>query len=359
MPHYKKLIWFIFLFLFLGFLNFLIDLEKVTLFDEKNELISNKSSSELNLGQSMIVGIARYNLTENEKRILEKIKPAGIIFYARNFQNESQFKELINLTKKIVGDDCFLMIDEEPEGAERLGVFKKSFVSSVPNWETIKNGVVKLSSFGLNTDLAPIADFGFNHNTFIRKRIPVDNIDDLKNFNASFIQILHQNKVMATLKHFPGMGFFNDDPHLKIPENQISENDFNKSLEIFKNGIDAGADFVMTAHAFYNNIDTENMATFSQLIIKDLLINNLNFKGLIITDDLSDMPVTNSKLTHTDVGIKALRAGNNLITFSHQLERTEIIYDDILEKSKTDPELATTLQENYLKVSNFKKEKFE
>jgi len=140
MPYYKKLIYFIFLFLFLGFLSFLIDFSKITLFNEKKELVLDKSSNELNLGQSMIVGVAGYNLTEDEKRILEKIKPAGIIFYARNFQNESQFKELINLTTKIVGNNCFLMIDEEPEGAERIGVFKKSFVSSVPNWETIKNG---------------------------------------------------------------------------------------------------------------------------------------------------------------------------------------------------------------------------
>lgn len=348
-----------FFFLCLGFLSFFVDFSKFKLFDEKKELVSNRSSNELTLGQGMVVGIAGYNLTENEKRILKKIKPAGIIFYARNFKNENQFKELINLTKKIVGNNCFLMIDEEPEGAERIGVFKKSFVSGIPNWETIKNGAFELSNFGLNTDLAPVADFGFNHNTFIRKRIPVDNIDNLKNFNASFIQILHQNKVMATLKHFPGMGFFNDDPHLKIPQNQISENDFNQSLEIFKNGIDIGADFVMTAHAFYKNIDSENIATFSAPIIKNILIDKLDFKGLVITDDLSDMPVTNQNFTHIDAGIKALMAGNNLIVFSHQLERTEIIYDGILEKIKNDSELTKTLQENYLKISNFKKEKFQ
>lgn len=341
--------------LLLGFLLFC----KIISSNANNANIENdvyKSNEEI-VGQNLIVGVSGYELTSNVKRILKKIKPAGIIFYYRNFKNEEQFANLITEVKNIVGQNCFLMIDEEPNGAERLGVFNKSFISGMPDWDNITNGADKLSELGLNVDLAPIADFPFNKNTFIRKRVPIKDIENLKSFNESFIIVLHNNGIMATLKHFPGMGFFNDDPHLKIPEKIITEDDFKQSLALFKSGIDGGADFVMTAHALYENIDTENIATFSSVIVKDLLIGELGFSGLVITDDLSDMPVTDLNNTHSVVGIKALKAGHHLITFSHQLERTEIIFDEILEESKNNKELYKIMEDNYYKTIKFKEDR--
>ncbi len=66
------------------------------------------------------------------------------------------------------------------------------------------------------------------------------------------------------------------------------------------------------------------------------------------------MPLSMKGLNLTDAGIKALKAGHNLIMFSHNLDKTREIFDEILYKVNTDPELKTIIENNYLKIIAFK-----
>lgn len=310
------------------------------------------------LGEVFVVGVFSYSITEKEREIIEKIKPGGVVLYSRNFKNHNQFKSLMKDIRSIAGEDVFIMIDEEPAGAQRIGVFDKCFAYGIPDWDVIRQGAKTMKELRINVNLAPVLDYPFDKSTFIRKRVPVKDFANLKKFNKSFITISKEESIMSTLKHFPGMGFFNDDPHIKIPSQDIKESDFNNSLELFQDGIDAGADFVMTSHAFYSNIDEENIATFSSRITQELLINKMQFNGLVVTDDLSDMPVTDQENTHSVIAIKALKAGHHLVMYSHQLERTEKIYEEVANQLKASKELEDLFSEKCKKIKEFKKSKF-
>lgn len=150
------------------------------------------------------------------------------------------------------------------------------------------------------------------------------------------------------------MGIFIEDPHKKLVHSNIQQEILEKSLKIFKDGIDHGAYFVMTGHAVYENIDPNNPATFSPKIVKDLLINRLGFQGIIITDDLSDMPLAIKEINLAEAGIQALKAGHNLIMYSHKLEKTKDIFDEIFVHAETDPELRSIIESNYQKLIDFK-----
>ena len=63
-------------------------------------------------------------------------------------------------------------------------------------------------------------------------------------------------------------------------------------MKLFRDGIQGGATFVMTSHALYDHLDKENLATFSKVIVTDKLQHELGFEGIIITDDISDMPLS-------------------------------------------------------------------
>lgn len=325
--------------------------------EESNNPNSITSLSE-KLGQNFIVGIPTTQIDDKTIEILHHIKPAGIVLYSRNFESFSQLKELILELQKISKEDSnmpyFIMLDEEPEGALRVGLLKNIFSLEMPQWKKIERDINILSSLGINVELAPLADFPFDNNSFVARRIPVKTVEELVSFNRTFIKILKDYKISATLKHFPGMGIFEDDPHNKFLHSNISENSLKKSIDIFKDGINNGADFVMTCHAMYDNLDSENPATFSRTIVTDILKDQLNFKGIIVTDDISDMPLSIKGLDLTDAGIKALKAGHNLIMFSHNLDKTKEIFDEILYKVNTDPELKTIIENNYLKIIAFK-----
>lgn len=323
----------------------------------KKEIVSLQDQ----LGQNLIVGIPRDVLDQESEILLRSFKPAGIVLYQRNFTSFDQVTKLISHLQKIAQETTkssyLIMLDEEPDGANRMGLLKDIFPLGNPDWRKIENDIGVLSKIGINVELAPLADFPFLPNSFISKRIPFRTKENLVAFNRTFIILLKNNQVMATLKHFPGLGLFADDPHQKYIQTDSDENIIEESMKLFKNGIDHGVDFVMTSHAQYDKIDPNHPSTFSKLIVKETLQQELGFKGITLTDDLSDMPLAIEGLNLVDAGVNALKAGHNLIMYSHQLPKTKNYIAGILDRAMKDPELKAIIESNYQKMVTFKEMK--
>jgi len=306
------------------------------------------------IGQSLIVGIDSTELTPKEKAIFEKIKPGGVVLYSRNIESISQLKKLITdmqaISLKSSGLPLFIFMDEEPEGAYRLGIYKGVFNSGYPNWDRIEQQTKIAKDIGINVILSPVLDYPLTKNTFIKKRIPpIASIEDFTDFNDGFIQTLSRNGMLSTIKHFPGAGLLLRDPHDSTP--QFSGRSLlETSLDIFQKGIDSGAQFVMTTHAVYSDIDPDNVATVSMRIVSDLLIQKMHFDGVVITDDISDMALANEKTDLTQAGMSALKAGNHMIMYSHYLEETEVTFDAIASGINTDALLRDRVKENFDKI---------
>ena len=66
----------------------------------------------------------------------------------------------------------------------------------------------------------------------------------------------------------------------------------------------------MTAHAIYSNYDSNNTATHSKIIIKKIIRNYMNFKGILMSDDIS---MKSLKYSLEENALKALQAGCNLV----------------------------------------------
>ena len=307
------------------------------------------------LGQNLVVGFEGTDINQQTKEALDYIKPAGIILYYRNFENPDQFKKLISDLQKIAKDTTgklyFIMLDEEPGGAARLGVFDNVFAFGEPDWDHIEKGIKIMKDLGINVDLAPIADFPFDNNSFIKNRVPAHDTKHLMEFNRQFISLLNKYNISATLKHFPGMGVFVDDPHQKLPDADPKNSVIDESLKIFKDGIDNGANFVMTGHGIYDAIDPNMPATLSKKIATDLLQIQLRFKGLIITDDLSEMHfIPDGKMNLVQATENSLKVGHNLVIFSHGLENTKKIFEKIISDAGQDENLQSVIAINYAKV---------
>jgi len=320
-------------------------------------------SADFMLGQNFVVGIFDTTLNEETKKFLQQIKPAGVILYSRNYQTRDQLKNLIiklqEFAKTTTGYYYFVMIDEEPGGATRLNLFKNIFDFGFPEWDQIEQDIKKMASVGINVDLAPLVDFPFNEDTFIKKRIQAHTPEALTDFNKKFIELLQKKHISATLKHFPGMGVFVDDPHKKLPYVSTDQKTLNKSIELFKDGIDAGVNFVMTGHAVYDDIDPNNPATLSKKITTDILRNELSFEGLIITDDLSDMPfIIGKKMDLTEATAESLKAGHNLVIFSHNPDKTLDVFEKLLQNLQNDQKLKSVVEQNYRNVVLFKQKNF-
>lgn len=75
-----------------------------------------------------------------------------------------------------------------------------------------------------------------------------------------------------------------------------------------RHGIESGAEAVLVSHNIVNSIDSENPSSLSKKV-HDVLRNELEFTGVIITDDLDMGAVSKEQ----DAVVKAILAGNDLI----------------------------------------------
>jgi beta-N-acetylhexosaminidase len=212
-----------------------------------------------------------------------------------------------------------------------------------------------MQRLGINVELAPVSDFPFNRSSFIRSRVPAHSVEALMEFNRRFIALLAQHGIAATLKHFPGMGAFRSDPHRELPSARVAPGSLDASLAIFKDGIAAGAGLVMTGHAVYTNIDPSRPATLSSTIVTGILRRQMRFQGLVITDDLSEMPfLEGARMSLAQATAEALRAGHTMVLYSHQLSKTGEVLSDVLARAEKDNKLLSIINRNYVKIVAYK-----
>ena len=143
-----------------------------------------------------------------------------------------------------------------------------------------------LLGLGINLNLGPVTDVisegalynrSFSGDPEIVKSCITKIMEARKNSNKNGVSI------SSSLKHYPGYpdSDVNSD-HGKTTSDRSME-DINKNIEVFKSGINSGAQSVMVSNVYYNNYDPNNPASLSSKIIGDL---RANFDGVIMTDDI-------------------------------------------------------------------------
>ena len=177
--------------------------------------------------------------------------------------------------------------------------------------------VVGLESraLGVHVDFGPVADVNNN------PRNPVINIRSFGEDPArvggmvnSWVRGLQDAGMLATLKHFPGHGDTDVDSHLGLPIIAHPRARLDAvELPPFQAGITGGAAGVMVAHIEMPALDPEKRpATFSPVIIGDLLRGQLRFNGLIYSDSMKMAAITRMA-SPGEAAVRAVQAGIDVV----------------------------------------------
>lgn len=145
----------------------------------------------------------------------------------------------------------------------------------------------EMKECGLNLVFAPVVDVNTNpENPIINIRSYGDDPLLVSRLGRAFVQGSQDEGVLACAKHFPGHGAVAIDSHITLPRSVQSREEFwSCDLIPFRGAIESGVASIMVAHLAAPRIDfTEVPATISPEIIQRLLVRELGFKGLIITD---------------------------------------------------------------------------
>ena len=180
--------------------------------------------------------------------------------------------------------------------------------------------------------------------------------EQVAEFAKRVVKIYQDANISATLKHFPGYAK-NVDTHFDLARDERSKDEILASDAIpFVAGIEAGADFVMTAHNIMTTIDAENPASMSKTV-HQILTQDLNFSGLSITDDLSMAAISEFYEGQYSATVQAVLAGHNMLIVTDYVtafnEIKQAVTDGVISESQIDyilvPVLALKIQKGLIK----------
>lgn len=268
------------------------------------------------VGQLCMVGFEGTEVTPDFRSWMRDYQPGGIILFSRNLVNPAQIAHLTNDLQALAEDNPLLIaIDQEGGRVSRL---PSGFTIFPPAATVAQAGSTELAyqaaavtakelrAVGINMNMAPVLDIHTNpSNPIIGDRAFGIEPEQVCLMGAATIAGLHDHRVLACGKHFPGHGDTCTDSHLELPVvHATRERLEDVELKPFQYAIHHGLQAIMTAHVHYPCLDPINPATLSPVILSGMLRQQMGFSGVILSDDLEMRAI----LDHSGIGDAAVRS---------------------------------------------------
>ncbi|UGB30501.1 beta-N-acetylhexosaminidase [Metabacillus sp. B2-18] len=309
--------------------------------EQKVDAILSEMTLQEKIGQMMVVGFNSTSIDDHITKMIKEYHVGGVILFDRNMENQEQVAslngDLQQLSKDANGLPLILSIDQEGGQIVRM----RDQVSPIPSqqelgqkndpkevYTTAQRTGKELLSMGFTVNFAPVLDLSATDSRSFGK--DPKKVDSL---GRQVVAGMMDSGITTTLKHFPGNGRSDVDPHVETSSVEADKLDLeNSDIYPFKQmikDVDNDQFFVMVTHIKYPAYDKENPASISKVIMTDLLKKQLGFKGLVVTDDL-EMGAVNKYFTYEDLGAQAIAAGADLLLVCHTLENQKAVFNGIL-----------------------------
>ncbi len=341
------------------------------------------------IGQMLLIGFEgkQINAQAPIVKAIENNNIGGVILFddsdnGRNIESPAQVKQLnsdlqlytkrANLKHRRPRLPLLISVDYEGGRVNRLGeqygfpltipaveVGKRSFTEAESTAESMAQ-TLKDAEFNLN--FAPVLDVNVNaDNPVIAKKERSFSND--ASIVASYAEIYTRNflkkKIQCSYKHFPGHGSSTQDSHLGFVD--VSSTWQINELEPYRQLLNSRTvcGMIMTAHIVNRQLDESGLpATLSHKILTGLLRNQLNFKGVIITDDMQ-MKAIADNYELEEALVLAINAGADMLIFGNNLstepQNPRQLIDIIETKVRTGEISQERIEEAYRHIVSLKK----
>jgi beta-N-acetylhexosaminidase len=272
------------------------------------------------IGQLLIGSLPGTVITAEMRSLAKEFSLGGVILFARNIEAPEQVAEM-SVDVQGLATDLPVWVSVDQEGG-RVARLKAPFTEWPPMAVLGRSGDVQLArrfatalatelkAVGITLDYAPVLDIHTNpKNPIIGDRALAEDAESVGRLGTAIIRGLQENGVAACGKHFPGHGDTSVDSHLELP---LVEHPPDRIRRVecvpFREAIRAEVAFIMTAHVLVPSFDEEKPATLSPRLVQALLRDELNFQGIIVSDDL-EMKAIARTYTVPQAAVEAIVAG--------------------------------------------------
>ncbi|HST67170.1 MAG TPA: glycoside hydrolase family 3 N-terminal domain-containing protein [Mycobacteriales bacterium] len=206
----------------------------------------------------------------------------------------------------------------------------------------------QLRAAGVRVDLAPVADTvpagaGNPPIGAFDRQYGADPAAVARH-SIAFADGLQDAGVLATVKHFPGLGRVTANPDTTAGVTDRVTTRTDPYLRPFRDAVRAGVPVVMMSTAIYARIDPGRPAAFSPIIIGGLLRHDLGFEGVVVSDDLG----TARQVAGIPAGERAVRfvaAGGDLVLIVDPAT-LPAMYAALLTRARSDPAFRARVEES-------------
>lgn len=245
----------------------------------------------------LMIDIAGCALCDLDRERLCHPSVGGIILFSRNYRDPEQLAALTAEIHALREPPLLIAVDHEGGRVQRfrdgftqlppmraLGTLHDRDPAAALSAATAVGYVLagELRACGVDFSFTPVLDLDYGPSRVIGDRAFHRDAGVVSELAAALIDGLAEGGMGACGKHFPGHGYVIPDSHVDLPVDGRTLAEMAEDLLPYRRLSLAG---VMAAHVIYECIDC-NTAVFSNKWI-DYLRNNINFSGVIFTDDLS------------------------------------------------------------------------
>lgn len=316
-----------------------------------NEILS--LPLERKIGQLFFIGIAGAEFDEAARSLMNEIEPGGVCLFARNIRQAAQTRKLLDEIRENSAIAPFLSLDQEGGLVDRL----RRVIEPMPAAHNLKTPeqAARLAEMtaeilrilGFNMNFAPVVDVmdeeRAHSNNGLFSRTYGNNREEVFEISRKYLETLQKNKIIGSIKHFPGLGASRVDSHEELPAVNITETEFDAVdlypyKEFFKT---TEARAVMVAHAAFPALDLQEQDQNGKLLPSSLSFNfttkllreRLGFQGLALTDDL-EMGAILKNYGIGEACKMAVKAGQDQLLICNDANAVREGFDAVLEAVK-------------------------
>ena len=271
---------------------------------------------------------------------ISKNPVCGLLYDEKNFVDAKQVSGLLKSTQNYVKDasglPALMCIQEEggsqaplatsfiePNGvsnAARIGASNEEEEAR----EAARHVGEYVSKYGFNLDMAPVADIVSSADSDLSERSFGDTPEKVATMVAAQVDGYERAGILCAVKHFPGIGEAEPDPHNERRYSHRSAEEMKKrELIPFKAAIDAHVPIVIVSNMSclgVGNGEGDVPSWMSKAVVTDMLRGDMHFEGVVMTDML-DAKSVEEACDPSEQAVRALKAGTDIMVCPMDYER--------------------------------------